>query len=93
MATGVVVLTIAAYLLGKISQNSHVVSIWDYLSIALLVPIALFMAPAQRAANIACGDPLGMSNAKCTWANFVWIVLGGLWWLLVLIGMLLPDAR
>lgn len=57
----------------------------DLLGLAVMVPVAYCMWSIQKAANLACGQPDGESNRKFTWANWVWIVLGGLWWLLVLL--------
>lgn len=50
------------------------------------------MVQTQRAANLACGDPAGDQNARLTAANWCWLVLGGLFWLLILAGMLLIGA-
>lgn len=49
----------------------------------------LAMVQAQRAANLACGDPTGSANARLTPLNWLWLVLGGLFWLLVLVGLAL----
>lgn len=44
------------------------------------------LLPAQKAINAVCGDDAGNSNSKLTVANWVWMVLGGIFWLLILIG-------
>jgi hypothetical protein len=65
--------------------------------LSLLVTLASVLAAtaalfhAQRAANIACGDPQALSNNRFTAANWVWIVLGGLLWLLIGVGLMLPE--
>lgn len=49
--------------------------------------IATFLLlPAQKAINAACGDEGGSGNAKLTAANWAWMVVGGIFWLLILIG-------
>lgn len=44
------------------------------------------LLPAQKAINAVCGDDAGSSNSKLTVANWAWMVLGGIFWLLILIG-------
>lgn len=52
------------------------------------------MANTQRAANQASGDPEATGNARLTVANWAWLVVGGLLWLLNLAGiaLFLGDA-
>lgn len=57
--------------------------------IALLAPLAWSLWRTQCVVNIACGDPDGRANARLTWANWVWLALGALWWLLMLVGTVL----
>ena len=47
---------------------------------------------AQRAINRLAGDPEGTSNRKFTTANVVWIMLGGVYWVVVLGIMLFGDV-
>lgn len=59
----------------------------------LLTGITLPLVNAQRAANLACDDPNATLNSRFTIANWAWLALGSLWWLLALIGLLIPaDA-
>ena len=58
---------------------------------AAVFAITASLFHAQRAANIASGDPQALSNNRFTAANWVWIVLGGLFWLLLGIGLMLPE--
>jgi len=48
--------------------------------------ITFLLLPAQKAINAACGDDAGSSNSRLTTGNWVWMVLGGVFWLLILIG-------
>ncbi len=49
----------------------------------------LAMVHAQRAANPASGDPAGAANARLTLANWLWLVPGGLFWLMSLASLVL----
>ncbi|HHG4384758.1 hypothetical protein [Pseudomonas aeruginosa] len=44
------------------------------------------MRNIQRQANLASGDPQGTGNAGYSGYNLLFIVLGALYWLLILIG-------
>lgn len=46
---------------------------------------------AQAAINAAEGDTGGSANQNLAGATIFWLLLGGLVWLLALIGMLLPE--
>ena len=59
----------------------------DILSLAVTPFIGLSLAKGQAVANVAAGDALGESNSTLTAANWVWIVLGVLLWILSLIGI------
>lgn len=58
--------------------------ITDLLTFALLPLIAVVVHPAQKAINTLCGDPTGAVNSRLTAFNWVWVIIGGLVWLLVL---------
>lgn len=60
-------------------------------TMAGIVACTVSLVKAQRAANAACGDPAADANRTFTWANWIWIVLGGLFWLLTFVGMMLPE--
>lgn len=51
----------------------------------------LFVYQSQRAANIACGDPAAVANRRLTLINGAWLVLGLLWWALLLFVALVPE--
>ncbi|WP_313319867.1 DUF4234 domain-containing protein [Stenotrophomonas sp.] len=60
--------------------------------VLILLPLAgqiMALVRAQRAANLACGDPQALQNRRLTVANWFWLVLGGLFWLLIVVGNLL----
>lgn len=89
-ATAFVVLSIVSTIASRIPEN--VSRMADVLPLLLLAPIAWTLANMQRAANLACGQPDAASNRHFTWANWLWLVAGGLLWALVLIGVFLPEA-
>lgn len=60
-------------------------------AVAAVLSATASLFHAQRAANIASGDPQALSNNRFTAANWVWIVLGGLFWLLIGVGLMLPE--
>jgi hypothetical protein len=89
LATVYVVASIASHILDRLA-GKNVGSPWtDLSSVLLLAPMVWSMLAAQRAINIAEGDPAGSGNRGITAANVAWLVLGGLLWLLVLLGLYL----
>jgi hypothetical protein len=66
----------------------------DFMSLATIPLLAFFLYQGQRAANHACGDPLGESNQQFTAANIVWIIIGLAFWSLIAVGamaVLFPE--
>lgn len=48
------------------------------------IPVGYSLFSAQKTINISQNDPKGLSNSKFTWANIVWLILGGVLWLMIL---------
>lgn len=46
----------------------------------------LLLLPAQKAINIACDDEKGDANSQLSAGNWVWMVLGGFVWFLLVVG-------
>lgn len=88
-------LFVAAAILGRILGRMPETLLSTEANIGLmlltLVGTSSALAQAQRAANIACGDPLAVANRRFTAANYVWLILGALLWALILLGLMLPD--
>ncbi|MCG6202926.1 hypothetical protein [Psychromonas antarctica] len=61
----------------------------DYISIMLLPIICWALYKAQLLANIACGDANGDTNNRLTALNYLWLALGGAFWVLILWGLTL----
>ncbi|MEM7805276.1 MAG: hypothetical protein AAF545_10155 [Pseudomonadota bacterium] len=87
IATLVVVMAIVSAVLDRLTRVSIGEPYTDILSIFMVPIIAFLLLQAQKAINLACGDPEGHSNSSLTAANWIWMILGGAFWLLVLIGM------
>jgi hypothetical protein len=85
LATLFVIVTVV----GNISDR--LIPFETYPLLSSLAPLAstlvttLLLLPAQRAINAACGED-GSSNARLTLANWLWMILGGVIWLLILVG-------
>jgi hypothetical protein len=58
----------------------------DVLSLVMLLPLWIVSMRAQQYINACCGDEKGSSNNDLTGANLAWIIVGTLFWILVLIG-------
>ena len=86
-ATAIVVVLLIGGATGRMSSREFGGLTVDLISIACIPLLAALRVQVQRAANAACGDPLGRTNARFGAANIIWCLFGGLFWLLVLIGL------
>lgn len=59
----------------------------DFISILAMPLVGWVLYQVQKAANAACKDPLGETNNVFTAANVIWIVIGVLFWAMVLFGL------
>lgn len=87
MATLYVVAAVAGYILERLAYKEIGSPVTDLLSICTLWPVGIALSRAQLAINSLCNDPDGTSNHEMSGANFVWLVLGAILWILVLIGI------
>ncbi|WP_175405585.1 MULTISPECIES: hypothetical protein [unclassified Pseudomonas] len=91
-ATWAVVLLIlsnvADKLTSRIPELSHYSLPFLILGLVPLIPLTNI----QRRANEASGDPLGRGNASLTRYNVPFLILGGLLWVLILIGSVAEFA-
>ena len=68
-------------------SNKDIGMPYSYFVSTLLLPLTFQALYAiQLKINQHMGDESGCSNETLTWANYAWIVVGVLLWLLVLIG-------
>jgi hypothetical protein len=89
LAAGYVLFQIGGTICDRLSVRDIGSPVTDILGLLSLLPIGYCLWGIQNAANIACGQPQGESNRTFTWANWVWIALGALWWLIALLGLVL----
>lgn len=88
LATGYVVFQIVSNVCDRLASRSIGSPVTDLVSIGMLLPLGYVMHRTQQAANLACQQPRGESNRALTAANWIWIVLGSLFWLLASVGWL-----
>jgi len=86
-ATVFVIATILNRIVSRLSLNMIPPVSAQLFMFALLAPILWSTFQAQRAANAAEGDPDGRTNENLTAANVIWLVLGAVWWTLILLGL------
>lgn len=72
-------------------------TLYSVLPSIIVVLIAAFMLRgAVPAINRLANDPEGDSNARLTWANWIWLVLGGFMWVVnisaVLLILVFPET-
>ncbi len=85
VATPIVLIYIANYVLPRLLPSSRLVTLLSFLTI---IPIALLLKKAQVEVNARSGDPTGSSNDSLTGANIGWCVFGVLVWLLAFVGVM-----
>jgi hypothetical protein len=88
IATLIVVLMLFGYL-GLFVTDPKVVLLFSVVSMCLVVASMFLYRKAQRFINESCGDPTGASNAEFTTANYIWIVIGILIWIMQVVGLVM----
>lgn len=91
LATLFVVLVLISNVLDGLVRKNIGYPTVDLISLALLPLHGWVTWLGQRGLNAAAADPLGESNARFTPINYVFIVLGVLFWALGLFGLTLPP--
>ena len=98
-ATFIVILSIASHILDRFSYREIGSPITDILSLLSLPMILFFLLQAQTAINLSLGDPEGEANSRFTIPNYLWMLLGSSFWLLIIVVLLeyagvvlIPDA-
>jgi hypothetical protein len=64
----------------------------DVASFASIVVLVLPFLKAQEMINLSCDDPEGKGNDRLTKANWAWIIVGAVGWLLVIVGLVMPGG-
>jgi hypothetical protein len=60
----------------------------DAASFASIFVMVLPFLKAQQMINLSCGDPEGKGNDRLTKANWAWVILGLLGWVIVVMGVI-----
>jgi hypothetical protein len=86
VATILVILTIIGNILDRLAMRNIGYPVTDILSLILLAPLLYMYTRVQPIINASCGDPESKSNSNFTVANWIWIVIGALLWVLAIAG-------
>jgi hypothetical protein len=89
VATIYVILSILSQILDKLSMKEIGSPITDLLSLVIIAFIYLPLLKAQKAINLSQGDIKGQANEKFTAANYIWMTIGVLIWIMTWFGMLI----
>jgi hypothetical protein len=86
LATIFVATTIVCQILSNLSENGYGAPFTFYLSL-LVLPIGCWVLyKAQSLANFSGDDVHGSANSELTFANYAWLVLGFVFWVLMIFG-------
>ncbi|PTC35479.1 hypothetical protein CLJ1_4179 [Pseudomonas paraeruginosa] len=85
-ATWAVLLTVAANMISHLTDVIPALQPYSLPSLLLLLTPLIPIRNIQRQANLASGDSQGARNAGYSGYNLLFIVLGTLYWLLILAG-------
>lgn len=88
MATVYVVCVVVTRILDNLSARLESLAVpFAIIGFLLIVPTVWSLFSAQRVINQVENDESGQSNAHFTAANIVWLIIGGIVWLLGLFGV------
>ncbi|MDF1781855.1 MAG: hypothetical protein P1U67_11200 [Alcanivoracaceae bacterium] len=82
-----IAMVIAGYVIDRLVPEAEAFTWYDFLTFVPSGVIIAVMVPAQRAINSICDDPKGVGNQSFTAANWLWLLLGGMLWALIAIGV------
>jgi hypothetical protein len=86
LATVYVVCVLVSRLLQRLPSSAIPASVAIFADLVLLAPTIYVLYRAQLAINIAEGDEQGMRNSSFGAANIAWLIVGGIWWAMILLG-------
>lgn len=88
-ATLYVLTTIVSSVISNLtSRDDSLPLLVDILSLLLQLTPVLPLVAIQRQANLASQDPQGSSNSQMSSSNIVFIVIGAVFWVFILLGLL-----
>ena len=86
LATLFVIVTLVGNLIDRIVPYEAYPLLSSVMPVASTLLATFLLFPAQKAINAVCGDEDGSANSKLTVANWAWMIVGGIVWLLILLG-------
>jgi len=87
LATVFVLLTLISNILEVINRKSEEIGAIDYTGMIILVVLVWPLYVVQGVVNKVNNDPKGKLNSSYSIYNYIFIVIGVLFWLLVMIGL------
>ncbi len=87
LATVFVLLSILSNILEVINRESEVIGAIDYTGMIILVVLVWPLYVVQGVVNKVNNDPKGKLNSSYSIYNYIFIVIGVLFWILVMIGL------
>ncbi len=86
LATVFVLLVISSNVFGFMVSYEESPLLSGLVPMTTVVLSTFLLLPAQKAINVASSDEGGDTNSNLTGANWAWMVVGGVLWLLMLVG-------
>jgi hypothetical protein len=78
--------------LDRLGAQSNAFTMLDFVSLLIPLGAVVPLIAAQKVANQTYGDPDGRDNASMKAGNVVTLIVGFLFWALIGIALLVPDA-
>jgi hypothetical protein len=86
-ATGLVAVLIFSNIVSRMASKDFGSPVTDILSVLIMIPMGMIVVSAQSKINIACNDPAGAQNNAFTVANYLWMAVGLVIWVLAAVGL------
>ena len=87
LATFYVVTILASRIFSQLYTYKVFPPYTEIVALSLIPVIAYLLTKAQKAINVYEGDPEGNSNADFSATNYIFLVLGCIWWALIIFGL------
>jgi hypothetical protein len=79
-ATLMVLFVLVPAVIDRLDRYDMVHPMLSLAAFFMIIPTVLLLRRVQRKVNCACADEDGSSNSRLTAVNWIWLVLGGLFW-------------
>lgn len=91
-ATKYVLLVVLSRITDRLAENEVGMPYTYYVAFLLLPFSCNALCKIQKHINLAMNDEQGLTNSKLTWANYIWIIVGLIVWVLLVLGGYLVSA-